>query len=251
VDFVELLQFGQSNPNLYYEFLNLGMRLTALAGSDIPWGGSIGEARAYAYTGQARFSPDGWYDAVRRGRTFVTNGPMLDFRVEEAYPGDTIPAEKGKRLRVRARAWGHPRVGAPRVLEIVRFGDVVRSATASAPPKGEQDTAELELDFPIEAGHGFWLAARTTAFNGSQAHTTPIWVVHTGLRPWKYQEVDALLDKRLESLRSIEELYEKRKADPKDPFVVQWPKLDERIAAARKIYDDLRKVAAEEKRLRP
>ncbi|MCC6420510.1 MAG: CehA/McbA family metallohydrolase [Gemmataceae bacterium] len=249
VDFVELLQFGKSEPALYYEFLNLGMRLTALAGSDLPWGGSIGEARAYAYTGQPRLSADAWFDAVRRGRTFVTNGPMLELRVEEAYPGDTIAADRGQKLRVRARAWGHRQVGLPRVLEVVRFGEVIRSA-AAAKPDAKQELGEVKLDFTIDAGSGFWLAARTTAFNGSLAHTTPVWVTRQGLRPWKYEAVDELLAKRLASLRSIEDLYQKRKANPKDRFVMLWPKLEERLTAARKIYDDLRQVAAQEKPLR-
>ncbi len=83
-----------------------------------------------------------------------------------------------------------------------------------------------------------------------QAHTSPIWIVRDGLRPWKYDDVERLIDQRLESLRSIEELYNKRKANSNDSFVAQWPELEKRIAAARKIYEDLRDVAALEKQLR-
>jgi len=48
VDFVEILQFSHLGTDLYYDFLNLGCKLTASAGSDVPWGGTIGEVRAYA-----------------------------------------------------------------------------------------------------------------------------------------------------------------------------------------------------------
>ena len=39
VDFVEILQFNNLGTDLYYEFLNLGCKLTASAGSDVPWAG--------------------------------------------------------------------------------------------------------------------------------------------------------------------------------------------------------------------
>ena len=50
VDFGEILQFDELDTRLYYEFLNLGLRLAASAGSDFPWGGSIGEARVSTRT---------------------------------------------------------------------------------------------------------------------------------------------------------------------------------------------------------
>jgi hypothetical protein len=253
VDFVELLQFGKTDPGLYYEFLNLGMRLTASAGSDVPWGGSIGEARVYAYTGKtSNLAIDDWYEAVRRGRTFVTNGPMLDLKVEDALPGDTLHATKGQQLRVRARAWGHARVGAPQRLEIVQFGKVIESTAAEKPPAGTGRDAvgELKLDFLLDAADGFWLAARVAGFHETHAHTTPVWVVRNGLRPWNYSDVGRLLDKRLASLREIEALYEKRKSNPDDSFVKQWPELAKRVAEARKIYADLKDAAGKEKPLR-
>jgi len=246
VDFVELLQFGRSDPGLYYEFLNLGMRLTALAGSDVPWGGSMGESRAYAYTGQKTLDPDAWYDAVRKGRTFVTNGPMIELSVDKAGPGDTVPVTAGQKLRVHARAWGHPQVGSPRLLEVVRFGEVLKSTAAASAGAGDEPGA-LELDFTVDAGTGGWIAARCEAFGGSMAHTSPVWVVREGLRPWKYAEVEGLIAKRRESLRSIEDVYLKRKGSPQDPFVRQWPKLEERIRAVRQIYDELEQVARAEK----
>jgi hypothetical protein len=54
----------------YYDILNLGFHLTASAGSDLPWGDTIGEARVYAYTGK-QFSAQRWYSALRKGHTFV------------------------------------------------------------------------------------------------------------------------------------------------------------------------------------
>src|SRR5208282_5835292 len=69
VDFLEILQFRQLGLDDYYDFLNLGYKLTASAGSDLPWGNTIGEVRMYVYTGEA-FSADAWFAAMKAGRTF-------------------------------------------------------------------------------------------------------------------------------------------------------------------------------------
>ena len=42
VDFLELMQIGILGTNLYYEFLDLGFKLTAAAGSDVPFAGTVG-----------------------------------------------------------------------------------------------------------------------------------------------------------------------------------------------------------------
>ena len=53
--------------------LNLGFRLTAAAGSDTPWGSTIGEVRTYVHTG-AQFDVDTWFRNLKAGHTFVING---------------------------------------------------------------------------------------------------------------------------------------------------------------------------------
>ena len=158
--------------------------LTASAGSDVPWGGTVGEARMFAHVGDRPFSADSWFDAVRRGNTFVTNGPMLELRVDSALPGDTIVLTKDRRLSVRVRAWGDARRVLPSKLELVSQGEVIARAEAS---KGEH---ELKIDLDLNGGHGFWIAARADGTDGSRAHTTPIYVVRESLRFWKFDEVE-------------------------------------------------------------
>ena len=84
-DFFEILQFRHLGLEDFYDFLNLGVRLTADAGSDMPWGSTIGEVRTYAYTGR-EFSADRWYAALKDGHTFVTNGPMVELRLALRSP---------------------------------------------------------------------------------------------------------------------------------------------------------------------
>jgi hypothetical protein len=255
VDFVEILQFNNLGTDLYYEFLNLGCKLTASAGSDVPWGGTIGEVRAYAFLGRQPFTADNWFAAFGRGRTFTTSGPMLEFTVDDGLPGDEINLKADRSLRIRAKAWGAPGRMAPVKLEIVRLGEVIQSAESS-----ENKSPEAKLDFTLNAGMGFWIAARARAADGTSAHTTPVYVRREGLRFWKYDGLGELLAKREESLRQIESIIaEAKRLDSegkleKDRYrkllATQGDALLERVALARTMYADLRRTAETERPLR-
>src|SRR5262249_52700131 len=129
VDFVELAQDGEINENLYYEFLNMGFKLAASGGSDVPYGNTIGSSRVYAYLGKP-FDPDAWFAAIKGGRTFVTTGPMLELTVNGQQPGADIQVQPGESVRIRATASGYN--VAPRYVEVVAQGDVIQSAQQSS-----------------------------------------------------------------------------------------------------------------------
>lgn len=254
VDFAEVLQFGNLGTELWYQFLNLGFKVTASCGSDVPWGGTIGEVRLYACLGGKTFDPDAWFEAVRKGRTFVTNGPMIEFTVNDALPGDEIVVKDDARLHVRVKAMGQTEFSQPEFVKVVKFGQDVKVAK----PSKEGDT-EIILEFDMDAGYGCWLAAVTKATNGCHAHTTPIYVRREGLRWWKFDEVDPLLAKRLDSLRQIEGLVADAKS--KDAIALQGnqelkqlalqgDELLKRVEAARKIYEELKETAVKEKTVR-
>ena len=252
VDFAEILQFNHLGTDLYYEFLNLGCKLTASAGSDVPWGGTIGEVRVYACLEKKPFSADAWFEAFRRGRTFTTSGPMLEFRVENALPGEEIRLHSERKLRVRARAWGDPKRMAPMRLEIVRHGQVIRSAESEDPKQ-----SEVRLEFTVDGGQGCWIAARARAGDGTSAHTTPVYVVREGLRFWKFDGLEELIAKRLASLGQVEEIVaEARRLDAegklerdryRKQLARQGDALLERVALARNLYEELKRVAEAER----
>ncbi len=254
-DFVEILQFNSLGTDLYYEFLNIGCKLTASAGSDVPWGGTVGEVRAYAFLGEEAFSADAWFEAFRKGRTFTTSGPMIEFRVENAMPGDEIRLASSRTLRVRARAWGDPARMAPMRLEIVRHGEVIRSAESAHPL-----SAEAEVDFAVDAGHGCWIAARARGGDGTSAHTTPVYIVREGLRFWKYDGLEALFKTRESSLAEIEQMVADARRDNaegkletdryRQQLALQGDLLLQRVALARKVYQNLQRIAEAERAVR-
>jgi hypothetical protein len=105
IDFAEFCEYGDIGEELYYEFLNLGFSLTASAGSDVPFGNTIGTSRVYVHTGNP-FSPDAWFAALREGHTFVTSGPMLEFTVNGQIPGTEIHSRehRGRGFRISRQA---------------------------------------------------------------------------------------------------------------------------------------------------
>jgi hypothetical protein len=253
VDFAEILQFNQLGTDLYYDFLNLGCKLTASSGSDVPWGGTIGEVRVYACLARKRFSADTWFEAFRRGRTFTTSGPMIEFRVDTALPGDEIHLKSDRKLRIRARAWGDPKRMSPVKLEIVRHGEVIRSAESS-----DAKRPEVKLDFSVDAGFGCWITARARAGDGTSAHTTPVYVIREGFRFWKLEGLEDLFARRQASLDQIEQIVaDARRLDAegklendryRKKLALQGDLLLQLVSLARKLYEDLKRVAAAERR---
>jgi hypothetical protein len=179
-DFLELAQFcvpeGPLAVEHYYRFLDLGYKLTALAGSDFPWCGpksaQIGNARFYAYAGTS-FSYDRWFAALQAGHTFVTTGPMLFLTVNGKLPGDTLDVARGTHVRITAEALGNTGQVPLRSVEIIGHGQVLARSNA-----GNPERLTVDLDLPVE--HGMWIAARCDAGAGQVAHTTPVYVTVGG-----------------------------------------------------------------------
>jgi hypothetical protein len=189
VDFVEVLQFcggfttEPMRTQSYYQFLDLGFKLTATAGSDFPWCGKgaggqaqIGNARFYSKV-EEPLSFEGWREGLKAGHTFVSSGPVIELTVNGRLPGDALDVAKGSRLAVTARANGHPGQVPLRELEIVGHQKVLRRVAADDPG---QSAAEITLDLELPVEHGLWIAARCRAGDLQVAHTTPVYVTVEG-----------------------------------------------------------------------
>ena len=137
---------------VYYHYLNCGFRLAASAGSDkMSLNPPMGSARTYVKT-DGPLSYDSWIDGIRKGRTFVTTYPLLEFSVNGREAGDTVQlTPDGATLAVQARAVS---IEPYDVLEIIYNGRVVLRAE----PRGKRFEAEIEAELEVETGG--WLAAR-------------------------------------------------------------------------------------------
>ncbi len=170
VDFVEILQDGILATELWYEFLNLGLRLIPTAGSDFPYLGVPGAERNYVYLGDT-YSVDAWYEQLRASRTFVTNGPMLALEVNGQPIGSTIDLSSGDEVVVSASVAANTESERLDRLELVVHGEVVAVADDVS-----QDNS-LALEYSLTTDAGLWIAARAYGRGQSVAHTAPIYVV--------------------------------------------------------------------------
>ncbi|MFI4912218.1 MAG: CehA/McbA family metallohydrolase [Sedimentisphaeraceae bacterium JB056] len=250
-DFYSIMQ-GGLGTELYYNFLDLGYKLTASAGSDMPYGGTLGNVQLYAYTGKDKsFKPQDWFDAIKAGNTFVTNGPMLEFKIDGMIAGQELATEEGKEVTIKARSWGLEGYSAPVKLEIVKLSKVIKSAV---PRNGE---TELNLSFALDADESCWIAARAYGKNGSAAHTTPVYITKPGQRHWNRERVEEIIEKQFKILDEIEGVIktaEKSKEAGTLLNIDYWGKrsveqadaVRERIKITREIYNKLLKELKEQ-----
>lgn len=188
---------------VYYAYLNCGFRLAVSGGSDKmrPYP-PLGSARTYVgLDGPLEYGA--WVDGIRRGRTFVTNGPLLELSVGGCQPGDTLAVPSTPaRLHVAARAIS---VEPYDTLELVHNGDVIRAAA----PSGRRN--EATIDGTVEVTGGGWIAARAHGRTMLEygptwrrmpvfAHTSPIYLDARG-RPLAAGRSARLLLEQLETFR--------------------------------------------------
>ena len=194
IDAVEMqaLTPGADGPAIreWYRFLSCGYRLPIVGGTDkmsseIP----LGAIRTYARLDPERaLSFEGWADAVRAGRTFVSSGSFIDLRVDGHEPGDVVRlGRRGGTVDVHATAWAAQPV-IDRV-EVIHDGRVVAVAEG-----GGSDRVDLSERIRV-TGSG-WLAARVasrehirSAFATSMgAHSSPVYLDVGGRRPFSVED---------------------------------------------------------------
>ena len=177
----------------YYRLLNCGYRLPASSGTD--WW--IYDHNRVFVQVEGPFQYDSWIQGLRAGRTFVSNGPLLELTVNGKGPGALVQASEP--LQVKAKAIS--RLPFDR-LEIVHDGAVV--AEQSAVHRRE---ATLEREIPIERGG--WIAARvasdarTHAGGTVFAHTSPVYCRVAGTPFRRAESLGAFVDEVDASMRFI------------------------------------------------
>jgi TolB protein len=135
VDYLEVMGYSDHliTSDIWYKLLNCGFRVPAAAGTDAfpnfaQLRGPPGLVRTYAKSGAA-LDQRTWLNAIKSGRTFVTNGPLLTFTLNDREPGAEIKFPFTGKHEVRARVTLRSNLPVER-LEIVGNGKVVASLRA-------------------------------------------------------------------------------------------------------------------------
>ncbi len=204
IDFVELLQFSKINTLDYYEYLNLGFRMTAAAGSDFPWGSTMGEVRTFVYT-ENGFTADSWFDGFRKGNTFVTNGPALFFEADGKLPGTELIKSKGSTARLNLKALSNPVIGKINHIALYNNDGLL------AEKKNVDQYDSLELTFSHVLTRSQWISAIVHCDNGAVAHTTPIYFIVDGKPTWDAIKAPEIIRKQMALLNVIESEEKNRK----------------------------------------
>ena len=142
VDYVEVMGFSdhRMTASVWYRLLNCGFRLPAGAGSDTMANyaslrGPVGLTRVYASIPRGVTATAPWFDSLKKGRTFVTNGPLLGFTLGGKGVGEEVKLPAGEN-KVMFTSWLRSFVPVDHV-EVVCNGKVVRDLTPSG---GRQST---------------------------------------------------------------------------------------------------------------
>jgi hypothetical protein len=246
VDFIEVHQGGRVATEPWYSLLNLGYRILPAGGSDYPYFGPTlpGVERTYVKIDGA-FTADAWFDSFRRGRTYVTNGPFLDFSVNGRSMGDEVRVARGVPLTILASARLNPDVDKLARLELVVLGDVADQEEA----KGDR----VELKRSIMADRSMWMAVR--AYGARQergastiAHSAPIYVVVDDEPTWKRDAVPELVQRQRALLQElldkpIDPIEDLEAFETSEALIAQWAaqlrQTRARVAEANARYDEL------------
>ncbi len=159
----------------FYHYLNAGLKVPFSTGTD--WF-MDDFARVYAAV-EGDLTPESWLAALRAGRTVITNGPLLEFRVNNGRIGDTLELAQPGEVTVTANAIGRSNF---ELLEIVQNGQVIASESSTATAGHFAATIRK----PIKISEPGWLAARISTAAKNEygrtlfGHTSAIYVTIDG-----------------------------------------------------------------------
>lgn len=187
VDYYEALGFVDdlmANQRVWYAALNAGFRLPAGAGTDAMANytslrGPVGMNRVYVKV-DGPVTYRAFLDAIKGGRTFATNGPLLEFSIDGHDVGDDIALPRGSHtLTARVRMRSFVTID---TVEIVSNGTVVARVPTS------QDGRQADVSVPLPVTRSSWFVLRASTAEGRHpvldlmplGTTSPIYVTVGG-----------------------------------------------------------------------
>ena len=188
-----------SYEDSFYRYLNLGMRVPFSTGTD--WF-IYDFARVYVPV-DGELTTATWLSGLRNGKSFITNGPLLELESERAHVGETLDLTGPNEVTFVARGMGRRDFKA---LELVCNGKVVHRV----------ETVPHEGYFVAEMRHGLqisepgWVAVRVPREAGQSelgrqlfAHTSPIYIAVAGKQIFRADVAKAMIDELTASKQTI------------------------------------------------
>jgi TolB protein len=185
IDLMELVCLWSNSvgtTELWYRFLNAGFPVAPSGGTDAMADFyrtmAIGATRVYVRP-EGAFNWESYFAALKAGRSFVTNGPMVDLTLGDRKPGDVIAASNRELLFT---------LGIYTAVPVDSVAIVVNGTTvwSGSPP---DSSGRREYSGRIRVPAGGWVAARVVGPTIDRwpamaeyafAHTGPIWIGKVG-----------------------------------------------------------------------
>ena len=165
---------GFWSQEIYYHVLNSGLRMPPSAGSAsgvLP--NPVGYNRVYAHV-PGDFTYEKWWEAVRVGRSFVTNGPLLICRANNQLPGSVFQSRDGEPARLTLEIELVSNDHVPEI-EIIQNGKVAQRLPV--------DELPAKMQVAVEFRESGWLLVRAVTDHPRTfrfASTAPFYVEING-----------------------------------------------------------------------
>jgi len=151
VDYIEVVGFSdhKSTAEVWYRLLNCGFRLPTASGTDFMGNyaslrGPVGLNRVYAEVKPGPLKIEPWLAAIKAGRTFATNGPLLRFSLGGQGIGGEVRLEKKQAVKFSAEMNSIVPVDH---LQIVCNGKVANELALDS----KHTSAHVDGSIPLEA----------------------------------------------------------------------------------------------------
>lgn len=184
IDLLEIVCLWSNSigtTELWYRLLNAGFPVAPSAGTDVMLDFhrtmAVGSTRVYVRPDGA-FNWPNYFAALRDGRSFVTNGPMVQLTVDGMRPGDVVAASRELLFSLTVAS----------TVPVDSVAIVVNGRTVWSGPAPDA-SGKASYAGKVRVPAGGWVAARvvgpnTTAWPAmgeySFAHTAPIWIGKKG-----------------------------------------------------------------------
>jgi TolB protein len=191
IDAIDVYSYSNKNRlefSTWYDFLNHGFRIPASAGTDTGVNGvnapALGGYRVYAQVGNGPWTVESWLEAIRRGNSFVTNGPLIQsFKVAGAGMGSVVPLSTEQARHVRCTF----DVSSQWSIDVATI--LVNGSPKAYIYAGSQDKSRIQGDVTVDTGGGSaWIALKVMGYKPNPftigqdmvAHSNPVYITVSG-----------------------------------------------------------------------
>jgi hypothetical protein len=150
IDYIEVIGFAdhKSTAEVWYKLLNCGFHLPTAAGTDFMGNfaslrGPLGLNRVYAEVAPGPLRIENWLAAIKAGRTFATNGPLLHFELGGKTAGSELHLANVNKVPFHVELRSIVPVDH---LQIVCNGQVSRNIDLTAQRNSADSSGTLNID---------------------------------------------------------------------------------------------------------